>query len=82
MKYTEMELSRAYECARDTFNSLPLETRKKSSSPIDRISENEIAIKIAEKYLMELKKRRTELNDWLIEWYRENNTDTINYNEK
>lgn len=65
-------LKQAHDLYQSNFNNLPFEIRKSIASPIDRINEIDIAIKLAEKHLDELKNRRRELEQWLIEWYNTN----------
>lgn len=73
MKHNADELKKAEELYRNNFNNLPIEMRKALASPYNRWLENELAIKQAEKHLADMKKRRGELEDWMIDWYREQN---------
>lgn len=69
----EEELIKAFELSRSNFNSLPFETREKLASPYERLLEVEIAIDMAKQHLEKLKRRKRELNQWLLDWYHKQN---------
>jgi hypothetical protein len=63
----------AKEAARNTFNSLPLEERKKLANGYERLSEVELLLSKGDNLSMAyIKKRKRELEKWLLEWYNEN----------
>ena len=63
----------AKEAARNTFNSLPLEERKKLANGYERLSEVELLLSKGDNLSMAtIKKRKQELEQWLLEWYNEN----------
>lgn len=63
----------AKEAARNTFNSLPFETRKKLANGFDRLLEVELLLSKGDNLSMAtIKKRKRELEQWLLEWYKEN----------
>ena len=63
----------AKEAARNTFNSLPFETRKKLANGYDRLLEVELLLSKGDNLSMAtIKKRKRELEQWLLEWYNEN----------
>ena len=63
----------AKETARNTFNSLPFETRKKLANGFERLSEVELLLSKGDNLSMAtIKKRKRELEQWLLEWYKEN----------
>ena len=63
----------AKEAARNTFNSLPLEERKKLANGYERLSEIELLLSKGDNLSMAaIKKRKLELEQWLLEWYNEN----------
>lgn len=56
--------------ATDTFNSLPFETRKKLANGYDRLLEVELLLGRGDNLsIAYIKKRKKELEDWLLEWY-------------
>ena len=66
-------VKQAKEAARNTFNSLPFETRKKLANGYDRLSEVELLLSKGDNLSMAtIKKRKRELEQWLLEWYNEN----------
>lgn len=63
----------AKEAALNTFNSLPFETRKKLANGYDRLLEVELLLSKGDNLSMAtIKKRKRELEQWLLEWYNEN----------
>lgn len=57
------------------FNGLPFETRKKLACPYNQLNEIKMAIRKGDNLNMAyLKKREKELEDWMLEWNREQNT--------
>lgn len=63
----------AKEAARNAFNSLPFETRKKLANGYERLSEVELLLSKGDNLSMAtIKKRKRELEQWLLEWYKEN----------
>lgn len=63
----------AKEAARNTFNSLPLEERKKLANGYERLSEVELLLNKGDNLSMAyIKKRKRELENGLLEWYNEN----------
>lgn len=63
----------AKEAAANTFNSLPFETRKKLANGYDRLLEVELLLGKGDNLSMAtIKKRKRELEQWLLEWYNEN----------
>ena len=63
----------AKEAAQNTFNSLPFETRKKLANGYDRLLEVELLLGKGDNLSMAtIKKRKRELEQWLLEWYNEN----------
>lgn len=63
---------KAKELARQNFNALPYETRKKLSNPFDRLIEVEALLQKGDNLsLAAIKRRKKNLEDWLLEWYRE-----------
>ena len=66
-------VKQAKEAARNTFNSLPFETRKKLANGYDRLLEVELLLSKGDNLSMgTIKKRKRELEQWLLEWYNEN----------
>ena len=66
-------VKQAKEAARNTFNSLPFETRKKLANGYDRLLEVELLLSKGDNLSMAtIKKRKRELEQWLLEWYNEN----------
>ena len=66
-------ITQAKEAARNTFNSLPLEERKKLANGYERLSEVELLLSKGDNLSMAtIKKRKLELEQWLLEWYNEN----------
>jgi hypothetical protein len=69
----KITIMQAKEAARNTFNSLPLETRKKLANGYERLSEVELLLNKGDNLSMAyIKKRKRELENWLLEWYNEN----------
>ena len=69
----EITITQANEAARNTFNSLPLEERKKLANGYERLSEVELLLSKGDNLSMAtIKKRKLELEQWLLEWYNEN----------
>ena len=63
----------AKEAAQNAFNSLPLETRMKLANGYERLSEVELLLSRGDNLSMAtIKKRKRELEQWLLEWYNEN----------
>ena len=63
----------AKEAARNAFNSLPFETRKKLANGYERLSEVELLLSRGDNLSMAtIKKRKRDLEQWLLEWYKEN----------
>ena len=63
----------AKEAARNTFNSLPLEERKKLANGYERLSEVELLLSKGDNLsVAAIKKRKRELEQWLLEWYNDN----------
>lgn len=76
-KYTKEEISKAKELATDMFNELPFETRKKLANPMDKLIEIEILLNNGDSLcLAYIKKRKKELEEWLMDWYKENTDET------
>lgn len=66
-------VKQAKEAALNTFNSLPFETRKKLANGYDRLLEVELLLGKGDNLSMAtIKKRKRELEQWLLEWYNEN----------
>lgn len=66
-------VKQAKEAARNTFNSLPFETRKKLANGYERLLEVELLLSKGDSLSMAtIKKRKRELEQWLLEWYNEN----------
>lgn len=69
----ENTIIQAKEAARNTFNSLPLEERKKLANGYERLSEVELLLSKGDSLsVATIKKRKRELEQWLLEWYNEN----------
>lgn len=69
----EITITQAKEAARNTFNSLPLEERKKLANGYERLSEVELLLSKGDNLsIATIKKRKRELEQWLLEWYNEN----------
>lgn len=65
-------LKEAKQRARDEFNNLPFEIRKKLANGYDRLIEITALIQEGDRLNMAyLKKRKSELESWLLEWYGE-----------
>lgn len=63
----------AKEAARNNFNSLPFETRKKLANGYERLLEVEMLLSKGDNLSMAtIKKRKKELEQWILEWYNEN----------
>lgn len=72
MKYTKEEISKAKRLATNMFNELPFETRQKLVHPADRLTEIEILLSKGDSLcLAHIKKRKKELEEWLMDWYKE-----------
>lgn len=72
MKFSKEEISKAKRLATDLFNELPFETRKKLVNPADRLNEIEILLGKGDSLcLAYIKKRKKELEEWLMDWYKE-----------
>lgn len=66
-------IQKAMEMATNTFNSLPYETRSKLANGYERLLEVELLLSKGDKLsLATIKKRKRELEQWLLEWYKEN----------
>ena len=66
-------VKQAKEQHKNTFNSLPFETRKKLSNGYERLLEVELLLSKGDNLSMAtIKKRKKELEQWLVEWYNEN----------
>lgn len=62
----------AKEAATNTFNSLPFETRSKLANGYERLMEVEILLSKGDNLcLAMIKKRKRELENWLLSWYKE-----------
>jgi hypothetical protein len=78
----EITIMQAKETARNTFNSLPLETRKKLANGYERLSEVELLLNKGDNLSMAyIKKRKRELENWLLEWYKETKHKTMELQE-
>lgn len=63
----------AKEAAANTFNSLTFETRKKLANGYDRLLEVELLLSKGDNLsIAYIKKRKKELEQWLLEWYNKN----------
>ena len=63
---------KAMNAATDFFNELPFETRKKLANPADRLREINILLSYGDRLsIYHLKKRKKELEEWMLEWYKE-----------
>ena len=73
-KYIDKSAVRqAKEAAQNTFNSMPFETRKKLGNGYERLLEVELLLSKGDNLSMAtIKKRKKELEQWLLEWYNEN----------
>ena len=66
-------VQKAREMATNTFNSLPYETRSKLANGYERLLEVELLLSKGDKLShATIKKRKRELEQWLLEWYKEN----------
>lgn len=66
-------VKQAKEVAQNTFNSLPFETRKKLANGYERLLEVELLLGKGDNLSMAIiKKRKRELEQWILEWYNEN----------
>ena len=73
MVYTQEDITKAKNLATDMFNALPFETRKKLANPMDRLWEiDNLLYKGDSLCLAHIKKRKKELEGWLMDWYKEN----------
>ena len=67
------DVRKAKETAQNTFNSMPFELRKKLANGYDRLLEVELLLSKGNNLSMAIiKKRKRELEQWLLEWYNEN----------
>lgn len=63
----------AKETAQNTFNSMPFEVRKKLANGYERLLEVELLLSKGDNLSMAtIKKRKQELEQWILEWYNEN----------
>ena len=70
MKAKAKLLIEAKQRARDEFNNLPFEIRNKLANGYDRLLEISALIQKGDSLNMAyLKKRKVELESWLLEWY-------------
>lgn len=68
----KVAIMQAKEAARNTFNSLPIEERIKLANGYERLSEVELLLSKGDNLSMAyIKKRKRELENWLLEWYNE-----------
>ena len=66
-------VQKAREMATKTFNSLPYEIRSKLANGYERLLEVELLLSKGDRLsLAEIKKRKRQLEQWLLEWYKEN----------
>ena len=66
-------IKQAKEAAQNTFNSLPFDTRKKLANGYERLLEVEMLLSKGDNLSMAtIKKRKKELEQWILEWYNEN----------
>ena len=70
-----MELVKsAKQLARDTFNAQPFDQRKIFANPYDRLIEIEALLEKGDNLSMSyIKNRKRQLEEWLLEWAKENN---------
>ena len=62
----------AREKARDVFNSLPYETRKSLANGSERLTEINLLLSKGDNLsLAYIKERKSQLEKWLIDWYKE-----------
>ena len=67
------DIKQAKEAAQNTFNSMPFEVRKKLANGYERLLEVELLLSKGDKLsLADIKERKRELEQWLLEWYKEN----------
>ena len=65
-------VSLAREKARDVFNSLPYETRKSLANGSERLTEINLLLSKGDNLsLAYIKARKSQLEKWLIDWYKE-----------
>ena len=70
--YTKEEISKAKRLALGVFADIPFETRQKVVNPADRLNEIEILLSKGDSLcLAYIKKRKKELEEWLMDWYKE-----------
>ena len=63
----------AKEAAQNTFNSMPFEVRKKLANGYERLLEVELLLSKGDNLsIATIKKRKQELEQWILEWYNEN----------
>lgn len=73
MIYTEEDITKAKNLATDMFNELPYETRKKLANPAESLWEIDMLLHKGDSLCMaDIKKRKKELEEWLMDWYEEN----------
>jgi len=66
-------IRQAKEAAQNTFNSMPYDVRKKLANGYERLLEVEMLLSKGDNLSMAtIKKRKKELEQWLLEWYNEN----------
>ena len=66
-------VDKAKEKARNTFNSMPFELRNKLANGYERLSEVELLLSKGDNLSISIiKKRKRELEQWLLKWYNEN----------
>ena len=72
----EETLRAAGKLASDFFNALPFETRKKLANGYERLLEVKLLLGQGDRLsLATIKKRKQELEQWLLNWYREQQND-------
>jgi hypothetical protein len=72
-RISKSAVRQAKEAAANTFNSLTFETRKKLANGYERLLEIELLLSKGDNLSMAtIKKRKRELEQWLLEWYKEN----------
>lgn len=66
-------VQKAKEMAKNTFNSLPYETRSKLANGYERLLEVELLLSNGDRLsIADIKRRKRALEQWLLEWYKEN----------
>ena len=62
----------AKEAARATFNAQPFEVRKKLANGFDRLTEINLLLSKGDSLNMRfIKERKRNLEEWLLDWYKE-----------